>query len=547
MTYTYANKNKYKEGKMDSSLSRRDFMKKLGLASAGVAVGIAMNRFPTPVDAQGGMGGGGGSMGGGGGGMGGGGGGGGMGGGIIDPPLGTAFKDPALLPNVSSQAGVFEGYLEAKLAPVNINGTTATLFTYNGTYPGPMIKVSRGDKLKLHFTNSLPSTTARNILGYERNHTNVHTHGLHVSPEEPADAAHLNIPPGQGYDYEYDLAHERGGALHFLHAHRHGLVAEQHWGGLTSTILVEDEVSTLQSYETHTMVIKDIALSGGAPAPHSSNMDYMHGKEGDIITINGQVNPVLSIRPGQIQRWRILNGSNARFYKLNLAGHSLNIVGTDGGMLDKPYALTSLLLSPGERADILVKASTKTGNYKFLSLPYSRMGMMQSAQITMLTLKVSGSKVNMSLPAVVDSAAKRMSMDTSMFPRRTLSLSMGMGRGYINGQDFDIDPYTIMSKKGTYEIWEVVNDTNMDHPFHQHVNAAQVLSITGGDSSYASFLTTTPAWKDVVIVPKGGKATLLVPVMDWTGMTMFHCHILEHEDIGMMGMWHIMDGMMPPM
>ncbi len=125
---------------------------------------------------------------------------------------------------------------------------------------------------------------------------------------------------------------------------------------------------------------------------------------------------------------------------------------------------------------------------------------------------------------------------------RTLSLSMGQGRGYINGQDFDVAPYTIMSDLGSYEIWNIVNNSGMDHPFHQHVNAAQILSISGADSSYPAY-TSIPAWKDTVLVPKWGTVRMLVPVLDYDGMTMFHCHILEHEDIGMMGMWHIM-GMM---
>jgi FtsP/CotA-like multicopper oxidase with cupredoxin domain len=96
-----------------------------------------------------------------------------------------------------------------------------------------------------------------------------------------------------------------------------------------------------------------------------------------------------------------------------------------------------------------------------------------------------------------------------------------------------------MSDLGTYEVWTVINQSNMDHPFHQHVNAAQVLSVSGADASYPPY-ATMPAWKDVVMVPKNGSIKLLVPVMDYDGMTMFHCHILEHEDIGMMGMWHIM-------
>ena len=136
-------------------------------------------------------------------------------------------------------------------------------------------------------------------------------------------------------------------------------------------------------------------------------------------------------------------------------------------------------------------------------------------------------------------------MDTSMLPRRSLTLSMMQGRGYINGISFTgMDhTYQFMSHLGGWEVWDIVNQSGMDHPFHQHVNSAQVLSITGGDSAYASLYSSIPAWKDVVIVPKWGRVTMLVPVMDWPGMTMFHCHIIEHEDIGMMGVWDIMGGM----
>jgi FtsP/CotA-like multicopper oxidase with cupredoxin domain len=111
---------------------------------------------------------------------------------------------------------------------------------------------------------------------------------------------------------------------------------------------------------------------------------------------------------------------------------------------------------------------------------------------------------------------------------------------YVNGIAFsETNAYTAHSSVNTYEIWEVFNQSMMDHPFHHHVNPAQVISISGGDSAYKSLYTTSPAWKDTVIVPKGGSIKLLVPIKDFTGMTMFHCHILEHEDIGMMGLWDI--------
>lgn len=472
------------------------------------------------------------------------GGGGGCGGGssIIDPPPGAAFKDPPTMPNLSSTPGIVEVNLESKIAPVNVNGTTANLFTYNGSAPGPTIRVKRGDKLRVHFKNSLPATTAKNLLGFTKNIANLHTHGLHVSPEEPADAVHLAIPPGGTYDYEYDLAAQEPGCLNFYHGHSHGIAAEQYWAGMVGALVVEDPTPALAGYETHIMILKDISLSGSAPTPHSTMMDYMHGKEGSIIMVNDQVNPVLPIKPGQVQRWRVLNASNARFYKLSLEGHNFYVVGADGGLLDKPYQQSYVILSPGERVDLLVKASATQKNYRLLSLPYSRMGMMASSQITLLTLADKGSTLNQSLPTSVNPTAKRITMmDTGMLPKKTFTLSMRMGRGYINGYDYDVEPCMAHSMLGMYEIWEIVNNSNMDHPWHQHVNPAQIISITGGDASYRTLYTTTPAMKDTILIPKGGRVTLLMPVLDWPGMTMYHCHILEHEDIGMMGMWMIMD------
>lgn len=464
---------------------------------------------------------------------------GGGGGGVIDPPPGALFQDPALMP-LTRAGNVVDVTIEAKIAPVNLNGATANLLAYNGYSPGPTIIVKRGDLLRAKFINSLPYTTQTNALGYQKNITNLHTHGWHVSPQAPADFALLEILPGQTYQYQFDTALQAGGTLNFYHPHKHGLVAEQVWGGLAGALVVEDETPVLAGYETHTLVLKDISLSSAAPAAFSS-MDFQNGKEGNIIMVNGQVNPVLPSKPGQVQRWRILNASNARFYKLGFAnnqGGAMYLVGTESGLLDKPYARSQILLSPGERVEVLVKAGSQPGSYKFLSLPYARRGTTKSAQITLLTLSVQGAAVSDALPGAINANAARLNLDTSAFPKRTLTLSMGQMKAYINGQAFQDNPYVINSTLGTYEVWTVNNRTNMDHPFHQHVNAAQVLAITGGDASYPPY-ATLPAWKDTVLVPKNGAVTLLVPVQDYAGTTVFHCHILEHEDIGMMGVWQI--------
>ena len=462
------------------------------------------------------------------------------GGGVIDPPPGAVFQDPVLMP-LTRSGNIVDVTIEAKIAPVNINGITANVLTYNGYSPGPTISVERGDILRAKFINSLPLTTQTNTLGYQKNITNLHTHGWHVSPQEPADYILLEILPGQTYQHQFDTALQEGGTLNFYHPHKHGLVAEQVWGGLAGALVVEDETPVLAGYETHTLILKDISLSNSAPAAFSS-MDFQNGKEGNIIMVNGQVNPVLPIQPGQVQRWRILNASNARFYKLGFAnnqGGVMYLAGTESGLLDKSYARSQILLSPGERVEVLVQAGATAGSYKFLSLPYARRGTTNSAQITLLTLSVQGAAASDILPAAINPNATRLNLDTTSFHKKTLTLSMGQMKAYINGQAFqDGNPYTINSTLGTYEVWTVKNRTNMDHPFHQHVNAAQVLSITGADASYPPY-ATLPAWKDTVLVPKNGSVTMLVPVKDYAGTTVFHCHILEHEDIGMMGVWQL--------
>ena len=484
------------------------------------------------------------------------GGGGGMGGGtsVIDPPVGAPLKRLVPLPNETAEAGVFQVSISAMPANINVNGTNATLLTYNGQHPGPLIRVRKGQLFRLKFTNNLPDDDQKNMLGYPTRVTNIHTHGLHVTPGDNMNGTHgdnmmVTVMSGTTKEevYEYDLSKHPGGNLNFYHPHIHGCVADQMWAGMSAPLIVEDEVATLQEFEEQVLVLKDIELSGSQPAPHSSRMQYMHGKEGNTVMVNGQVNPRLTIKRGQVQRWRVVNACTARFFNLSLQGHTMYVVGTDGGLLRTPYPVTSVLLSPGERLDLLVKADRKTASYKWLSLPYSRQGMMGSQQVTLMTLTYSGSTTPQVIPATVDPEATRVDpAKVTIAATKNITLSMGQGAGYINGITYAShdDCFMTHSQTGTWEIWQVFNNSGMDHPFHHHTNSAQVLSISGGDAGYASLLTTTTAWKDVTIVPKWGSVRLLMPAMDYSGMAMVHCHIIEHEDIGMMGIWHIGEGPM---
>jgi len=479
-----------------------------------------------------------------------------------DPAPGDAFQDPTPLALTRPAPGIVEGALTVAMTDTALAGTRARLMTYNGLLPGPLIRVRRGDALRLKLSNELPSSSAANLFGHRRDLTNLHTHGWHVSPEDPADNVLRPVPAGDSWTYSYDLGRQPAGTLGWYHPHVHGLVAEQLWQGLAGPLIVEDTTPLLSSVETHVMVLKDFALVDGAAAPYESPLDYMAGKQGPIVTVNGQLNPVLNARPGQVQRWRILNASTSRFYPLSLEGHDLGIIGSDGGLLDQPYPQSTMLLAPGERLDVLVQASRRAGRRKLLSLPYSSgtmmgggmmggsgggmmgtmMGGQRSPLTTLLTMAIDGPTVDDVLPSRISDAA-RPEVDLSRLPERRFVLEMGMGRAFINGQDFDTSPLTVRSSVpldgDAYEVWTILNRSGMDHPWHQHVNFALPLRFEGGDTDYSDLYTQAPAWKDTTLVPRNGSVTLLVRISDWTGPTVYHCHIVEHEDIGMMGVWQL--------
>jgi FtsP/CotA-like multicopper oxidase with cupredoxin domain len=134
--------------------------------------------------------------------------------------------------------------------------------------------------VKINFTNWLPVTGARNLLGYEKNITNLHTHGWHVSPEEPADFVMYELRQGETRHHVYDTMLQPGGTLNLYHPHKHGVSAEQYWAGLVGALVVNDETDVLDPYEL-TPDIKDITLSGSEPEPHSMMRD-LHGKEGNV-------------------------------------------------------------------------------------------------------------------------------------------------------------------------------------------------------------------------------------------------------------------------
>jgi bilirubin oxidase len=275
-------------------------------------------------------------------------------------------------------------------------------------------------------------------------------------------------------------------------------------------------------------------------------MDWQNGREGNYVLVNGQYQPTLGINPGQSQRWRILNATNARYLRLALDQHTFTLIGTDGGLLEASGpGLSEILLAPAQRVEVIVTAGLTAGASATLqSLPYDRgsmgMGMMGggSSTIPLLSVRYSRSAV---LPVAMPTALRPIAPLGAPVSYKHLVLSSGMEMGMmgsggmmqflIDGRSFDPSRVDLTSHIHQVEQWTVENRSSMDHPFHLHGTQFQVVSRTRGGATIAE---TTLAWRDVVNVAAFESVVFKV-VQSQPGMRMYHCHILEHEDQGMMG------------
>ena len=432
-----------------------------------------------------------------------------------------------------SQDGFLDADLEAKDEWIPLSGRSAHLSAYNGKVPGPLLEVHPGDTVRLRFTNHLQSPT------------NLHFHGLHVPPTGNADNAFVKIPVGERFDYEFTLPRNHPAGTFWYHPHVHGSAADQLSRGLAGLIIVRgelDEIPEVASAVERFLVLQDFALDSKGEVTRPAMMERMNGREGSLITVNGEVNPTVPILSGGLLRLRVLNASPSRFYRLKLEEHPLHLIATDGAALPAPVSHDEILVAPGERADILVRGSLAGGVYRLLNLPYNRgaMGMMGgSARVsqpaTLATIVYEGqAETAVDLPGVLtpvdpltapDAATRQFVLSEAGIPGRGMSF-------LINGRVFDHHRVDTMVRLGTVEDWEIVNMSDMDHPFHLHTNSFQVLDAQGQPER---------AWRDVILVPGRQRRRFRVRFDDFTGKAFYHCHILDHEDMGMMGVIEVVE------
>ena len=445
-----------------------------------------------------------------------------------DPaPTPPAFTDtlpqPEAMANGSTAPRTVEVSLVAGVSNIDMApGKPASMaYTYNGTSPGPTLVATEGDHVIIHFTNNLTQPTT------------VHWHGLHV----PADQDGNPMDPvgaGKSRDYVFDLA-EGSAGTYWYHPHTDGMTADQVAMGLYGAIIVRAKSDPLpKDLVDEVLLLNDNRFQpNGAISPDTMN-DQMNGRIGDVMFVNGAVNPTMTLRPGETRRLRVINASAARYYLLNVPEHQLVQIGTSGGLFGTPQTMDKVLVAPGARVELLLQATAAAGTTTTLkALAYDR-GMMamggtvpKPADLDLLSIAYT-SDAPMKSATIPDTLRPIAPIDTTGAVERSFVLAESGMSYMINGKVYDSARVDVMAKLGATEVWTVQNKADMDHPFHIHGFQFQVLDRNGVPEPVV-------AWEDTVNLPKNAKVRFAVKLADFPGMRMYHCHILEHEDLGMMG------------
>ncbi|MFH7242243.1 MAG: multicopper oxidase family protein [Spirulina sp.] len=455
------------------------------------------------------------------------------------------FGSTMAMPTVyRSEAGLLDLDLTASLGRVSLGGRSATLMTYNQQVPGPQLEVKPGDRVQIRFTNAFDQPT------------NLHYHGLHLPPTSLADDPFRTVAPGETALYDFQIPNQHPSGFFWYHPHFHGLVAQQVFHGLAGTILVrgEDEPPELASAQEAVLVLQDFDLNRRGNVQEPTPPFRMWGRQGDLITVNGQLQPRFGLPQGGLLRLRILNASASRVYQIQLADHPWWLAATDGLTLAAPVAQNAVVLAPGERADLLVPGDQPPGSYALLSLPYDRgIAVMAGSMMghgsmmgrgtgdteepqTIATLDYGGTEASdTGSPTLVNLPTTLGTVEALPEPAIVREFIFDHGIDpethdpfLINGRAFGHHRVDVQAQVGTVEDWVLINKAGMDHPFHLHTNWFQVISRNGQPEPLR-------AWKDVVNLRPYETVRIRVPFRDFTGKTVYHCHILDHEDQGMMG------------
>jgi FtsP/CotA-like multicopper oxidase with cupredoxin domain len=491
--------------------------------------------------------------------------------------LRAAPAEAAILPGRPTEVWSYRAELR--------KGDPASLQASPGSFLGPTIRVRRGQKVRVHFSHELPGRDARSI---------VHWHGLTLPSEQDAHPRHA-VARGQTYVYEFTVADRAG--TYWYHPHPDMATGRQVYQGLAGLFIVSDDeeqaLGLPSGAQDLALVVQDRSFDGdnqlvyAAGEPMAGSMDYLMGFLGERVLVNGQIEASLDVAT-RAYRLRLLNGSNARTYKLGWEdGTPLTVIATDGGLLERPVARPYVTLSPGERVELWAdfsgrpvgseltlaslafsgaEGSGETGGHDMgamggdeagghdMGAMASNMGSApaQGAPLTVLKVRVTRQvEASDVLPVTLSAISRHSLAGAANGDRpRTFTITQPESRWELNGRVYEPEGVAAdeTARLGDLELWELVNGLNagetqhpqgMLHPFHIHGLQFQVIERSvlpelraGWESVSAGYVDE--GWKDTVLLMPGERVRLLLRFAEHTGTFMIHCHILEHEDMGLM-------------
>jgi suppressor of ftsI len=425
----------------------------------------------------------------------------------------------------------------------------------------PVIRALPGTAIKIRYVNNLPAKSSEECAtGPCANHTNLHFHGLHVSPERPQDdVLTVMSTPGQVLNYSVAIPPYAPPGLYWYHTHPHGESARQALNGMSGAIVIDGidrYYPELRQMRERVLILRDHDLEGENTEARSQILHQVGvaancrtSSEQEVpervFTLNGEIRPQIPITPGEQQFWRIVNASPDRYADIEVDGQRMDIVALDGMPLSYhnrnrlTRKMDHILVAPAGRVEAIVTGPA-AGTRSTLSTRCVDTGPDGDPNPAMVIADlVSGAPADSSTHTVptttgapVYKQISRRALQTleAGAPDFTVVFTEDKNGFYINGEKFSMDSAPMLTVRiGALQHWRVVNNTRELHPFHIHQVHFLAYAVNGVKS-------TTPEWFDTTNVPYNGTVDL---IMDFTdpvirGMSVFHCHLLSHEDKGMM-------------
>ncbi len=432
---------------------------------------------------------------------------------------------------------VLEVNLDARVADLSIvHAGPTTAWTFNGTLPGPLLELTRGDRLVVHFTNHLPGPTT------------IHWHGVRVPAAMDGMPGHSQpeIPSGGSFDYDF-IVPDAG--LFWYHPHID--TSEGVASGLYGAIYVKPQPSDPEPMpgalgDDLVLVLSDMGIADDGSLQDSfsgGDLGALFGREGNTVLTNGRPHPSLNVKSGRRQRWHIVNAARSRYFNLVLPGHRFTVIGTDGGLLSAPVEQDRLLILPGGRADVLVTPKGEpNGGVTLTWEPIDRGFGTSELRPPEDVLRIFFEDRPKGVPDEIAPKLPHIGpviepLDTTNATPVHLDLTQAKdAQGHlvlgINGIAY-ADSTPIQASVGETQVWTITNTMEWAHPFHLHGFFFQTLDDDGNPESPL-------AWRDTVDIPVHGRRKFVVRYDNRPGMWMFHCHILDHEEKGMMGMLEVL-------